>query len=302
MTRVVLVMLASLILTRSGGAAEGAASNYFPGSYGSFGVALAPEPGFVAASYTLFYGADAERSVLQGRVNTSVDTFAAIEMIAGFYTFESEVLGARLATAAFVPFGYVELDGRLGTVSVEADEFQLGDMSVVPASLYWSFGNLHLNVYELIFIPTGPYDVDRLVNVGRNYWSFDTVFAATWFDADWGTELSAVVGVLANTKNPDTDYQTGAEFHLDLMLNQFLAETFALGLHGYYYDQLTGDSGSGAALGSFESLSIGIGPAALWQPQRFDGRLALQLSWLHDLDAENRIEADYVVFTASWAF
>jgi len=60
-----------------------------------------------------------------------------------------------------------------------------------------------------------------------------------------------------NTENPDTDYRTGTEFHLDFMLNQFLAESFGIGFHGYYYDQLTGDSGSGAILGDFKADSVG---------------------------------------------
>jgi hypothetical protein len=46
-------------------AAEGAASNYFPGSYGTLLVAVAPEPGPVFADQNLFYSADADRAVLQ---------------------------------------------------------------------------------------------------------------------------------------------------------------------------------------------------------------------------------------------
>ena len=52
-------------------ASEGAASNYFPGAYGSLLVAVAPEPGPVLANLNLFYTAEADRAFLQGRANAS---------------------------------------------------------------------------------------------------------------------------------------------------------------------------------------------------------------------------------------
>jgi len=36
------------------------------------------------------------------------------------------------------------------------------------------------------------------------------------------------------------------------MLNQFLGKTFAVGVQGYYYNQVAGHSGSGARLGDFQ--------------------------------------------------
>jgi len=35
-----------------------------------------------------------------------------------------------------------------------------------------------------------------------------------------------------------------------------------VGLVGYFYQQITGDSGSGAMLGDFKSRVVGIGPQA----------------------------------------
>jgi hypothetical protein len=51
-----------------------------------------------------------------------------------------------------------------------------------------------------------------------------------------------------NTENDETDYQTGQEIHVDLALNQFLSESFAIGLLDFYLKQITGDSGRGATL------------------------------------------------------
>ena len=60
-------------------AAEGAASNYFPGTYGTLLVGVAPEPGPVFVDLNLFYSAEVDRAVLQGRAKTNVE-------IDAFYT------------------------------------------------------------------------------------------------------------------------------------------------------------------------------------------------------------------------
>ena len=49
---------------------------------------------------------------------------------------------------------------------------------------------------------------------------------------DKGREYWLVTGFMINEENDDTDYESGNEFHIDAMFNQFFSETFALGLHG----------------------------------------------------------------------
>ncbi len=296
----------NLFIVSSVHAGEGGFSNYFPSTYGDFGVAIPPEPGLTYINYNLFYSAEVERAVLQGRVKTDIDTFAYFNMSALFYTLDRPVLGGRYLFGVFVPIGYVDLDadlvGQLTSVSVNESETALGDISFIPFSGYWNTGNWYFNLYELVFAPTGQYDVDNNVNVGRNYWSFDTVFAITYLNMETGREFSLVPGFMINTKNNATDYSTGNEFHLDAMFNQFFSDTFALGLHGYYLKQVEGDSGTGALLGDFKGESYGIGPSLLWTPKVGRWYPTITANWLHDLDATNRLESDYVVITLVWQF
>ncbi len=84
--------------------------------------------------------------------------------------------------------------------------------------------------------------------------------------------------------------------------NQFLSKTFALGVRGYYYNQFTGDSGSGARLGDFQGESFGLGPGFVWFPEFADGNLAVLGKWIHDFDATNRFESDYGTLTVAWTF
>ncbi len=269
-------------------AGEGAFSNYFPGAYGSLLPGVAPEPGYVFANVNLLYNAKASRAVGQGQLQTSIESEAFYSLFQGLHVWDAPALGGRFAIGGYLPLGYASYSSSIGGL-----ERSQGDIGLIPASYYWSSGDFHANVYGLIIAPTGEYDTNSSVNIGRNYWSLDTVAALTWFNPDSGTEFSVVPGLMFNSENSDTNYRTGTEFHMDFMFNQFLA----LGLHGYVYSQLTGDSGSGALLGDFKGEAVGIGPAISWIPKSAGGAVALSASWVHDVHSENRLSGDYATIS-----
>jgi hypothetical protein len=69
-----------------------------------------------------------------------------------------------------------------------------------------------------------------------------------------------VTGLTYNFINPATQYQNGVDWHLDWGAMQFLSKEVMVGLAGYIYQQISGDSGSGDRVGPFESRVIGVGP------------------------------------------
>lgn len=208
---------------------------------------------------------------------------------------------------AAIPFGRVDLEGAIAcprgrTLSASAHKFNLADITITPLGVNWSVGDFHFRFAETIIVPTGSYDRSDVLNVGRNYWAFDTVGAATYFNTTTGTEISIAPGIMVNTRNNATDYRTGAEFHLDFTANQFLTKTIAVGLRGYYYKQLTADDGSAALLGDFKSESFGIGPDFLWQPKFAGGKLSIVGKYMRDLTATNRFKSNYGTIGAAWQF
>jgi hypothetical protein len=298
--------VALMFAPRGASATEGGASYYFPGAFGSFAVAVAPEPGFLFANQVLIYGAELDRAVLQGRVNANLDAFAVFNMLTPAYTFRETVLGGRFQLSGFLPIAYSELETTvtgplIGTRRDSASDFNIGDGGLYPA-VHWRFGDFHVKLAELIVVPTGHYDSGDTVNVGRNYWAFDTQLGLTWLSSETGTEVSLLPGIMFNTENDATDYRSGDEFHLDFMLNQFLSKSFAVGFQGYWYQQVSGDSGAGARLGDFKGESVGVGLGLLWLPEFAKGRLSIVGKWIHDLDATNRLEADYGQVTFGYKF
>jgi hypothetical protein len=292
-----------------GQAAEGGGSHYLPGALGDIFLALPPEPGFQVANIFWYQTGSAGAAVLEGRVSLDMGLDLFLNITSLTYTFEEPVLGGQYTIGAAIPFGSASLDGALtgrlgGRVGFSDDSFGLSDIAFTPIQLNWNSGPWSFRFSETIVAPTGAYSTTDggLVDLGRNYWSFDTVGAATWFNAESGTEVSAAAGFMVNTENPATNYKTGNEFHLDAVANQFLSPDFAIGLRGYYYQQLTADSSAGATLGAFKSSSYGIGPGFVWTPEKAAGGLTVLGKWMHDFGAENRFDSDYLTLTAAWTF
>jgi hypothetical protein len=286
--------------------AEGAFSYYFPGAFASFGAAMSPDHGLQFVDQALYYHAKiTDRAVKNGHVLLSLNATAMFNFFGGSYVPDASVLGGRPQLFAAVPVGYVHNKAGLEVPGLGGGEMtdravDIGD-SMLMGALYWKTGDFHFKVSEMVFVPTGAYTEGDLANIGRNYWGFDTSCALTWLSSKTGTEVTVMPGLLVNTENTSTDYQTGNELHMDFMVNQFLAKTFALGAQGYYYKQLTGDSGSGAFLGDFKGESYGFGPAMLWMPGS-SGRISLVGKWLFDSHHENRMKGDYGQMVVSYKF
>jgi hypothetical protein len=290
---------------RTAQATEGASSHYFPGSSTTFAVAVPPAPGFMAVSQMLYYSGKASTAVLRGHVHLDLKADAFYDYIGGFYTFDKPVLGSRLQIGMAVPVGHMGVRANAGTpfhtINAADSKTDIGD-AMISAALYWGKGDFHYKLVESVFVPTGGYAAGNLASVGRNYWSFDTSLAITWLNAKTGTEISVTPGIMFNTTNSATNYKSGNEFHVDFAANQFFTPNFAVGLHGYYYRQVSGDSGRGAVLGSFAGESSGIGPALLWTPKAGKGKLSVIAKWIHDLSQKNRLHGDYGQLTVGYKF
>jgi hypothetical protein len=287
-------------------AAEGGYSNYVAGTYGDFGMALAPTETWTLRNDVYYYDASTRLSVRSGNLEVGADLTFLMNLTTLLYKTDIELFGAQFAAGVFVPIVDLDLDASLsiGGMSVNASDSAsgLGDFTLIPVALYWNNGNIHTSFAQFIIMPTGDYGIENLINRGLNYWSFDTNFALTYLNPETGRDFSFNIGHIYNTENDDTDYQTGQELHLDVVFNQFLSEIFAVGLHGFYLKQITGDSGSGAVLDDFKAEAVGVGPALLWSTKIGDQDVTVIAKWLHEFHAKNRLEGDHVFlsFALDW--
>jgi hypothetical protein len=100
-----------------------------------------------------------------------------------------------------------------------------------------------------------------------------------------------VGGLTYNFMNHDQQYQNGIDFHLDGAASQFVSKNVQIGIAGYFFQQLTGDSGPGAKLGDFKGRVAGIGPQiGFLFPMGEAHQRYLNLKAYKDFSAENQPE------------
>jgi hypothetical protein len=287
-------------------AAEGGYSNYVPGTYGDFAAAVEPPSKFTIRNDIYHYHADEGKSVRSGLIEANADLELSMNLLTLLYKPDVEVFGAHYAFGALLPIVHTDIDAeiRIGGLSVrrQDDVVGLGDIALIPFILFWSSGNYHISLAEFIVTPTANYDSDKLANAGLNYWTLDTDITLTYLNLETGQDYSINIGYNYNTENSDTDYQTGQELHIDYMINQFLSESWAIGIQGFYLKQVTGDSGDGAILGDFKAEAAGIGPAMLWNAKFGDREVSFIAKWIHEFHAENRMEGDHVFLSFAMGF
>jgi hypothetical protein len=180
------------------------------------------------------------------------------------------------------------------------DRTGIGDLFLVPLQLNWDWQDHHLTFSQGVYVPTGSYDRDRLINLGRNYWGFDSNITYSWLPVGRGHEATLTAGFLANTRNKSTEYRSGNEFHMDFLLAHHFSDRIAVGLPGYWYKQVSGDDGDVLDefnLGSFRGEAAGIGLALLFTPRIGGKDVSIALKWVHDIHAERRFEGSEIMLS-----
>jgi hypothetical protein len=184
----------------------------------------------------------------------------------------------------------------------------IGDLQILPVMLGWTNGDLKFGTTFGLYAPTGDYERGQLANLGKNYWTFEPGVSVSWLSSKIGTEVSLFAGYEVSTKNDTTDYQSGEVFHLDATVAQHLplfGGFVGVGANAFYYQQVTGDSGSGAKLGDFEGRTIGVGPVLSYTTKIGRNKktdLVAELKWLPELDVAKRMEGDTIWFKLALAF
>jgi hypothetical protein len=299
--------LALALSAWSGSAAladEGGISFWLPGQYGSF-AAVAPAPGWSVPLVFYNYGGSAGSGVTLSRghlLTTGLSGSFDGLFIVPTYTPDTTVLGARPNfSIAFAPsYSAASANVGLGQNSASRSDSLFGASDLYPtAQLYWNAGVDKFMTYLAGDIPVGSYNPNQLANIGIGHGVIDAGGAYTYLNTKTGAEVSATLGFTENFRNSSTDYRNGIDAHLDLGAAQFLSEQFFIGVVGYYYQQLTADSGQLALLGPNESRTRGVGPQIGYNLKLGDLSIYTNLRGYTEFDSFRRLQGHAIYATVS---
>ena len=285
-------LLLSLVSAGTAQATENGDSIY-PHGVESFLVGSLPPPGNYIVNDVSYY--DAGR-VNDGHGHSVAPNFhlQAVAEAIHLLHFTPGPFGSTYGVQMIVPF--VHLDLRVAGSHVE--KAGLGDITVTPFFFGWHGERWHGVVSTDINAPTGVYNKANLLNIGRNYWEVEPIFAVSYIDPN-GPTVNAKFMYDFNQTNPATNYRSGQEFHFDFAAGWILGN-WTVGGVGYYDRQTQDDTINGVKVAPDgnrgEVLALGPGVQYLWKG------VVMKLLMQHEVYAYNRVQGDKFWFKVAIPF
>ena len=238
---------------------EGGSSFWVPGSFANR-AALPPPPGWSVPVQLYYYTGHAPGSATSESAVTPGTRSQTLQLtLTPTYAPETTVLGAQPALFVTGGIGYNAVQEDQGAASVSQTDTGMTDLTP-GGMLTWTRGADNWLVYLVANLPVGAYSSQRLANVGLGHGATDAGGGYTYYNPSGGLSWSVVGGVTYNLEDYSTDYRNGIDLHLGWGVAQSLSTNWRVGLAGYVFYQLTGDSGSGDHCGACKSRVASLGP------------------------------------------
>lgn len=271
----------SLVLSNMAWGTESGGGAYPNGAEG-FMTAAMPPPGNYLISYNTLYTADSFKNASPVFDDFKVSTLASVARL--IHVTDKKILGGNWGMHAFLVYADVNVKNVGGNSQRQRG---MGDLIIDPFALGWHVGDWHFVAGVDIYLPTGSYDKKDLANIGRNYVTLEPLVGFTYRNLA-GYEFSMKTMFDYNFENRATDYRSGNELHADFVAARHIGP-WSLGVGGYAYQQVSGDSGKGAVLGDFKGRAMALGPQVAYTAQN---GVSLSARFQHEFNVLNRPEGD----------
>lgn len=287
------LLVGSLFLAAGAAQAKEGGDQYPNGAENWYAGAL-PPPGTYFINYFGYYGGklqdDKGNNALPGGKEARVDaTFDALRIV---HITNTKILGANWGVHAILPV--VNQSINISPLGGRASKFGIGDITIDPFVLAWHHSpELHSAFGFDINLPTGSYDKnDPRTSIGANYYSYEPLYAVTWLPKG-GWEVSGKFMYNMKSRNDDTKYQSGDEFHMDYLVGKHVGE-WAFGISGYYLKQTTDDKQNGVKVANGNRGQVfAFGPSVKYTAK--NGSMFIG-QWQHETMVENRFQGDKLWF------
>lgn len=273
------IMLSSTCIANLAWATEGGGSNYSHGTENSF-VGYMPAPGGYAMLYGSHERLDSLRDQQGDRIDLPFKVTADVLAPRAVWVTDQQLFGGQLAWHAVLPL--VTVDAKIADQSQR--DSGIGDIVVGTGLGYHYSPSVHYAFGLDVTLPTGAYDKNNLVNVGRNYWSIEPVFAVSYIQSK-GLNADMKLMYDFNLKNKDTNYRSGQELHMDYSVGYAFGNGWQFGVGGYVYQQMTDDRVANTTLVRRKGQAMAIGPSISYHNAR---GFLMTLKLQKDYAVENR--------------
>lgn len=269
-------------------------AHYCPGGEGVLCASL-PPPGLYLRDYNIFYTADRlddPNGKSAGPPNFNTFVYAQVPRLV--WVSNTKFLGGNVGASALVPIE--DIHARAG--SFDSTTFSAGDLYVDVLDAW------HWKQFDFVFapgmwLPTGDSSAPPTTRAGMGYFSgMFTVGGVAYLDRAKTWSISAVNRYEINDEQRYTHITPGQAYTVDWGIGKQVARRLNLGLAGYYQQQVTSDSGSGAV--HVRDRVIAVGPEINVTIPKIDVLASLRA--LREVAAEDRAQGETIVLTLTWRF
>jgi hypothetical protein len=249
------VLMFLLFLSAGPAAAIEGGLHQYPDGVDDFMMGALPPPGAYFINYAVFANISDYKDLRFSsgtRLRHVADApkvqgWTMIDALRLIYVSKCKLLGGDFTLHVIQPIQHVEftkaewIAGLVKLTDNERVTMKTGlKNTTVGAAVGWHFSkNLHVAAVMDLIMPTGEYSVDDMANTGNPYWTFTPMLIGTYI-TDGGFEVGAKLMYDINTKNKESGYLSGQEFHADYIVGQHMGP-WMFGINGYYIHQITKD-------------------------------------------------------------
>ena len=286
MKKTIIAALVGSLLLAGGIAHAKEGGDQYPNGAENWFAGAVPPPG----NYFINYFGNWSGKLKDGEGNnhpSGLKLNATFESVRFLQVTKQTLLGGSWAWHVIVPV----VDLEIGPPGGKAGRTGMGDITVNPLIIAWHGKEWHTVAGLDINLPTGAYGSDARKNIGTNYYSFEPIFGVSYLGSN-GWEVSAKFMYNIKTKNTDTDYRSGDEFHMDYLVGKNIGN-WGIGVSGYYLKQVTNDKQNGVKVNADGNRGqvFAIGPSVKY---RTKGGTHFIAQWQHETKVENRFGGDKV--------
>lgn len=265
---------------------------HYPAGIEGIRAASLPPKGLYFRDYNYFYTSDKYRS---SSVPSDFDAFVYAQTPRLIWMTGWKPLGFDYGLDALAPLVYTDI--KVG--GVKDSKFGLGDMAFEPLLLSRNFERFDVAAAYGFFAPTGEFNTDRAVYPGKGYWGHMLTLGGTYYiTKDKSLSVSLLDRYEFNMEQDKTHLTPGQQNTLEGGLSYSLSKTIDVGLVGYYVQQTTDESGTGASTVRDHVVAAGPEVNIAWPSVG----LISSLRYNYEIDAQNRPQGHQFCLTLTYRF
>jgi len=262
-------------------------AHYVPGVEGIKAASL-PPPGWYVRDYNVGYYSTRVNDASGNNAsppNFEAYTYANVPRV--IWITDTKFLGGYVGVDALLPLLYQSLT----VPGYDHGTFGIGDF-FAESTLSWHPKQFDFATAVGVWTPTG--DSGTPTRAGLGYWTPMLTAGATWYiDKEKTWAVSALNRYEFNTEQRDTHITPGEAYTLEWGVSKTLAKVVDLGVVGYYQQQVTTDSGTGASKDRDRVAAVGPEISVAFPKQM----LFLSLRYDYEFMAESRAQGHTFALT-----